>query len=74
MRNPKAKSCNERAALDAAVSLAFVIKAEVSDSAAATFTFTAQKTMYGGKHIAEGDAVFVFAMTKGEPQMSSSLF
>ena len=41
--------------------MAFVIKAEVSDPGAATFTFTAQKTMYGGKHIAEGDAVFVFA-------------
>ena len=26
-----------------------------------TFTFTAQKTMYGGKHIAKGDTVFVFA-------------
>jgi hypothetical protein len=25
------------------------------------FTFAAQKTMYGGKHIAEGDTVFVFA-------------
>jgi len=28
---------------------------------AQTFTFTAQKTMYGGKHIAKGDTVFVFA-------------
>lgn len=26
-----------------------------------TFAFTAQKTMYGGKHIAEDDVVFVFA-------------
>jgi hypothetical protein len=26
-----------------------------------TFAFTAQKTMYGGKHIAKGDTVFVFA-------------
>jgi hypothetical protein len=40
---------------------AFVIKAGVGDPGAATFTFTAQKTMYGGKHIAAGDAVFVFA-------------
>jgi hypothetical protein len=40
---------------------AFVIKAEVSDPRAKTFTFIAQKTMYGGKHIAEGDTVFVFA-------------
>jgi hypothetical protein len=39
----------------------YAIKAEVRDPRAKTFTFTAQKTMYGGKHIAEGDTVFVFA-------------
>ena len=42
-------------------SMMFAIKAEVSDRRAKTFAFTAQKTMYGGKHIAEGDTVFVFA-------------
>jgi hypothetical protein len=41
--------------------VAFAIKAEVSNPRAKTFVFTAQKTMYGGKHIAEGDTVFVFA-------------
>jgi hypothetical protein len=41
--------------------MAFAIKAEVDDPQAKTFAFTAQKTMYGGKHIATGDAVFVFA-------------
>jgi hypothetical protein len=41
--------------------MAFAIKAEVRDPQAKTFSFTAQKTMYGGKHIAEGDTVFVFA-------------
>src|SRR3984957_12823780 len=41
--------------------MAFAIKAEVSDPRAKTFAFTAQKTMYGGKHIAAGDTVFVFA-------------
>jgi hypothetical protein len=41
--------------------MAFVIKAEVCDPRAGTFEFVAQKTMYGGKHIAEGDAVFIFA-------------
>lgn len=41
--------------------MAFAIKAEVCDLRAKTFAFTAQKTMYGGKHIAEGDTVFVFA-------------
>jgi hypothetical protein len=42
-------------------SMTFAIKAEVSDPQAKTFAFTAQKTMYGGKHIAKGDTVFVFA-------------
>ena len=41
--------------------MAFAIKAEISDPQAATFAFIAQKTMYGGKHIAEGDTVFLFA-------------
>lgn len=41
--------------------MAFAIKAEVSDPRAKTFTFRAQKTMYGGKHIGKGDTIFVFA-------------
>jgi len=41
--------------------MAFAIKAQVRDVRAKTFKFTAQKTMYGGKHIATGDTVFVFA-------------
>jgi hypothetical protein len=43
------------------VSKAFAIKAEVSDPGAETFTFSAQKTMYGGKHIAKGDTIYIFA-------------
>ena len=39
----------------------FAIKAEVSDPRAETFVFSAQKTMYGGKRIAKGDTIFVFA-------------
>ena len=39
----------------------FAIKAEVSDPQAETFAFSAQKTMYGGKHIAKGDTIFIFA-------------
>ena len=39
----------------------FVIKAEVRDPAPRTFAFLAQKTMYGGKQIAAGDTIFVFA-------------
>jgi hypothetical protein len=37
----------------------FAIKAEASDPQAKTFAFTAQKTMYDGKHIAKGDKIFV---------------
>jgi hypothetical protein len=39
----------------------FAIKAEISDPDADTFVFRAQKTMYGGKEIAAGDEIFVFA-------------
>lgn len=39
----------------------YAIKAEVSDTNAAAFVFSGRKTMYGGKHIAKGDRIFVFA-------------
>ncbi|MEO8005443.1 MAG: hypothetical protein ABI771_11095 [Betaproteobacteria bacterium] len=39
----------------------FAIKAEVSDPGSESFAFSAQKTMYGGKQIAIGDVIFVFA-------------
>ena len=48
--------------------MAFAIKAEVCDPRAKTFAFTAQKTMYGGKHIAAGDTVFVFASENEDGQ------
>jgi len=41
--------------------MTFAIKAEVRDPSAKMFTFNAQKTMYAGKHIAQGDTIFVFA-------------
>jgi hypothetical protein len=41
--------------------MAFAIKAAIGDARAKTFAFPAQKTMYGGKHIVEGDTVFLFA-------------
>ncbi len=41
--------------------MAFAIKAEVTDPFAESFAFDAQKTMYGGKQIREGDTIFVFA-------------
>jgi MOSC domain-containing protein YiiM len=39
----------------------YAIKAAIPEAEAKTFAFTAQKTMYGGKKIAEGDTVFAFA-------------
>lgn len=42
-------------------SAAFAVKAAVSDPRARTFTLGRQKTMYGGKLIAAGDEIFVFA-------------
>jgi len=41
--------------------MAFAIKAEIHDPRAKAFAFTAQKTMYRGKHIAEGDTIYLFA-------------
>src|SRR5205807_10065155 len=54
-------------------SMIFAIKAEVSDPSAETFRFSAQKTMYGGKQIAEGDTIFVFASeNEGGPGLIAS--
>jgi len=39
----------------------FAIKVEVRDPGAKAFAFREQKTMYGGKHIARGDMIFIFA-------------
>jgi hypothetical protein len=39
----------------------FAIKAAVRDPNAEEFAFNEQKTMYGGKRIAKGDPIFVFA-------------
>ncbi|OAF18956.1 hypothetical protein [Bradyrhizobium neotropicale] len=44
--------------------MAFAIKAEIRDPRARTFAFPAQKTMYDGKHIKAGDAIFLFASEK----------
>jgi hypothetical protein len=39
----------------------FAIKVKLANPRAKAFAFGDQKTMYGGKHIAKGDVVFVFA-------------
>ena len=51
----------------------FAIKAEISDPRARAFAFREQKTMYGGKHIARGDIIFVFASeNEGGPGLIAS--
>jgi len=51
----------------------FAIKAEVSNPRAVTFAFSAQKTMYGGKQIAKGDMIFIFASgNEGGPGLIAS--
>jgi hypothetical protein len=53
--------------------MAFAIKVEVGDPWPKTFAFRAQKTMYGGKHIAKDDAIFVFASeNEGGPGLIAS--
>ena len=53
--------------------MTFAIKAKVTDLLAETFTFNAQKTMYSGKRIVKGDAIFVFASEiEGGPGLIAS--
>jgi len=41
--------------------MAFAVKTGIRDPEAKMFVLAAQKSMYGGKHVAAGDTVFVFA-------------
>jgi hypothetical protein len=41
--------------------MAFAIKADIRDALAETFVFPNHKSMYGGRKIAAGDVVFLFA-------------
>jgi hypothetical protein len=43
------------------VSATYAIKTEINDPHAKSFVFPAQKTMYGGKRIAVGDTIYIFA-------------
>jgi hypothetical protein len=53
--------------------MTFAIKAKVTDLLAETFAFSAQKTMHGGKRVAKGDAIFVFASeNEGGPGLIAS--
>ena len=51
----------------------YVIKTEITDLDAKSWTFERQKTMYGGKLIAKGDQIYVFASeTEGGPGLIAS--
>jgi hypothetical protein len=51
----------------------YAIKAKVVRPSSRTFEFVAQKTMYGGKRIARGDRIFVFASeNEGGPGLVAS--
>ena len=51
----------------------FAIKAAICDPDAETFTFDAQKTMYGGRRIAAGDTLYIFASeNEGGPGLVAS--
>ena len=53
--------------------MTFSIKAAVSDPQVKTFAFATQKTMYGGKHIARDDIIFIFASeNEGGPGLIAS--
>ena len=41
--------------------MVYAIKAEIRDAAVSRLDFLRAKTMYGGKHIAVGDKLFLFA-------------
>ncbi len=44
-----------------AARIVYALKAALPDAGAASGHFGAQKTMYGGQHIAAGDVVYLFA-------------
>jgi hypothetical protein len=51
----------------------YAIKAAIVDVGASTWTFDAQKTMYAGKRISEGDTIFIFASeNEGGPGLIAS--
>jgi hypothetical protein len=47
----------------------YVVKAAIADPRAKSFAFAAMRTMYGGKAIAIGEEVFVFASEHDPPSL-----
>lgn len=45
--------------------MAYALKAEILDPRAERFVFPARKTMYGGKQVAVGDAIYLFDVEAG---------
>jgi hypothetical protein len=41
--------------------MTFAIKTEIRESGTDVFVFSEQKSMYGGKNVAEGDTIYMFA-------------
>ena len=41
--------------------MAFAVKAEIYNSQTPLFVFSTLKTMYGGKNVADGDTIYIFA-------------
>ena len=55
------------------MAMSFAIKAKVSNPLAETLAFGEQKTMYGGKYIAKGDTIYIFASeNEGGPGLIAS--
>ena len=53
--------------------MTYAIKAAISGPKAERYAFSAQKTMYGGKQIAKGDTIFIFASeNEGGPGLIAS--
>jgi len=53
--------------------MTFAIKTDVTDPRAPAFVFHSQKTMYGGKHVARGNTIFIFASeNEGGPGLIAS--
>ena len=58
---PAARMPSVTPSMDSIAPARFAIKTAITDARSEVFVFEKQKTMYGGKHIAKGDTIFMFA-------------
>lgn len=68
-----ARFCNRPHVVPRTRAMTFAIKAQIGDPRLKTFAFISRKTMHGGKLIAEGDMVFLFASETQAAEVSSLL-